>query len=175
VTSNGARHDLGRAVDQDGNGLDLLVPRRRDQNAATPCCRKRLTGWTDGPRVLITDQLKRDGAAKQDIRPGVAHRPPRDRNNRAEKSHQPTRQRARRRQGCQSPGHAPRVLAADGPMAPHVRPRRQRVAASASRQEMPPRFQRWGELTGTGVAASEQLRSKASPRSSLCCPQTRSA
>src|SRR2546423_9030151 len=47
-------------------------------------------------------------------------------NNRAEHSHQPTRQRVRRRQGLKSPGHAQRFLAAYGPIAEHVRPCRHR-------------------------------------------------
>jgi putative transposase len=112
---------------------------------------------------------------QQDILPGVAHRQHRYLNNRTENSHQPTRQRERRLQGCKSPGPAPRVLAAYGPMAQHFRPRRHRVSASASRQEIQQRFQRWGEITGTGGAASAPRWSKASPLSSLCGPQTRSA
>jgi putative transposase len=175
LTINGARHYLWRAVDQDGNVLDILVQRRRDKNAAKKFFRKLLKGLTYVPRVIITDKLKSDGAAKQDILAGVEHRQHRYLNNRAENSHQPTRQRERRMQGCKSLGHAPRVLAAYGPMAQHFRPRRHRLSASAYRQEMQQRFQIWGEITGTGVAASEQRRSKASPLSSLCGPQTRSA
>jgi putative transposase len=136
LTITGARHDLWRAVDQDGHGLDMLVHSRRHKNAAKPFCRKLLKGLTDVPRVLITEKLKSDGAAQQDILPGVAHRQHRYLNNRAENSHQPTRQRARRMQGCKSLGPAPRVLAAYGPMAQHFRPRRHRLSASASRQEI---------------------------------------
>ena len=153
LTIKGERHYLWRAVDQDGNVLDILVQRRRDKHAAKQFFRKRLKGLTDVPRVIITEKLKSDGAAKQDILAGVAHRQHRYLNNRAENSHQPTRQRERRMQGCKSPGHAPRVLAAYGPMAQHFRPRRHRLSASASRQEMQQRFQIWGEITGTGVAA----------------------
>jgi putative transposase len=175
LTITGARHYLWRAVDQDGHVLDMLVQRRRNKHAAKPFFRKRLKGLTDVPRVIITEKLKSYGAAKQDILPGVAHRQHRYLKNRAENSHQPTRQRERRMPGCKSPGHAPRVLAAYGPMAQYFRPRRYRLSASASRQERQQRFQMWGEITDTGVAASEQRRSKASPLSSLCGPQTRSA
>ena len=77
-------------------------------------------------------------------------------------------------QECTSPGHAQRFLAAYGPMAQHFRPRRHRFAAPEYRQEMQQRFQMWGEITGTGVAASEQPRSEAGPLSSLCGLQTRS-
>jgi len=153
LTINGARHYLWRAVDQDGNVLDILVQRRRDKKAAKKFFRTRLKGLTYVPRVIITDKLKSYGAAKRDILPGVEHRQHRYLNNRAENSHQPTRQRERRMQGCKSPGHAPRVLAAYGPIAQHFRPRRHRFSASAYRQEMQQRFQMWGKITGTGVAA----------------------
>src|SRR5215211_7566551 len=99
LTINGARHYLWRAVDQDGNVLDILVQRRRNKNAAKQFFRKRLKGLTDAPRLIITDKLKSDGAAKQDILAGVEHRQHRYLNNRAENSHQPTRQRERQMQG----------------------------------------------------------------------------
>ena len=51
------------------------------------------------PRVIITDKLKSYGAAKREILPGVEHRQHRYLNNRAENSHQPTRQRERHLQG----------------------------------------------------------------------------
>jgi putative transposase len=69
------------------------------------------------PRVIITDKLKSNGAAKQEILPGVEHCPHRYLNNRAENSPQPTRQRERRLQEFKSPGHAQRFLAAYGPIA----------------------------------------------------------
>jgi putative transposase len=56
-------------------------------------------------------------------------------------------------QGFKSPGHAQRFLAAYGPLAQHFRPRRHRVCAPAYRQERQQRFQMWGEITGTGIAA----------------------
>jgi putative transposase len=153
LTINGARHYLWRAVDQDGHVLDMLVQSHRNKKAAKKFFRKLLKGLTYVPRVIITDTLKSYGAAKQDILPGVAHRQHRYLNNRAENSHQPTRQRERRMQGVKSPGHAQRFLAAYGPIAQHFRPRRHRFSASAYRQEMQQRFQMWGEITGTGVAA----------------------
>jgi transposase-like protein len=62
----GERHDLWRAVDQEGSALDVLVQRRRDKHAAKTCFRKLLKGCRDIPRVLITDQLKSYGAAKRE-------------------------------------------------------------------------------------------------------------
>jgi putative transposase len=149
----GARHYLWRAVDQEGNILDILVQRRRDKYAAKKFFRKLLKGCRYVPRVIVTDQLKSYEAAKREMLPRVEHRQHRYLNNRAENSHQPTRQRERRMQGFKSPGHAQRFLAAYGPLAQHFRPRRHRFCAPAYRQERQQRFQMWGEITGTGIAA----------------------
>jgi transposase-like protein len=153
LTINGERHYLWRAVDQDGNVLDILVQRRRDQKAAKKFFRKLLKGLTYVPRVMITDKLKSYGAAKRELLPSVEHRQHRYLNNRAENSHQPTRQWERRMQGFKSAGHAQRFLAAYGPIAQHFRPRRHRLPASAYRQEMSHRFESWAEITGTARAA----------------------
>jgi putative transposase len=70
LTIHGKRHYLWRAVDQEGNILDILVQRRRDQNAAKTLCRKLLKGLTYVPRVLVTDQLQSYGAALDAHQPG---------------------------------------------------------------------------------------------------------
>src|SRR6266436_2878881 len=103
-------------------------------------------------RVILTDKLKSYGAAKREILPGVEHCQHRYLNNRAENSHQPTRQRERRMQGFKSTGHAQRFLAAYGPIAQHFRPRRHRYSAPEYRQVMRARYQMWGEITGTELA-----------------------
>jgi putative transposase len=153
LTINKVRHYLWRAVDQDGNVLDILVQRRRNKAAAKKFFRKLLKGCQYVPRVLITDKLKSYGAAKRELLPGVEHRQHRYLNNRAENSHQPTRQRERRMQCFNSAGHAQRFLAAYGPIAQHFRPRRHRFSAHDYRQEMVQRFQIWGEVTATAIAA----------------------
>ncbi|HZC01911.1 MAG TPA: IS6 family transposase, partial [Gammaproteobacteria bacterium] len=147
LTSRGERHDLWRGVDQDSHVLDILVQRRRDKHAAKNFFRKLLKGLAYIPRVNITDKLQSDGAAKREMLPSVDQRQHRSLNNRAENSHQPTRQRKRRMQGVKSPGHAQRFLATDGPMAPHVRPRRHLLPASIYRHEMRHRLHTWQELT----------------------------
>jgi putative transposase len=83
----------------------------------------------------------------------VEHRQHRYLNNRAENSHQPTRQRERRMQGFKSAGHAQRFLSAYGPIAQHFRPRRHRFSASDYRQEMGKRFQIWQDITSLPTAA----------------------
>ena len=111
ITINKERHYLWRAVDQAGVVLDILMQRRRNKHAAKKFFRKLLKGCQYVPRVLVTDKLKSYAVAKREILPGVEHRQHRYLNNRAENSHQPTRQRKRRMQGFKSPGQAQRFLA----------------------------------------------------------------
>jgi putative transposase len=153
LTIQGQRHYLWRAGDQDGNVLDILVQGRRDKVAAKKFFRKLLKGCQYVPRVIVTDKLKSYSAAKREMLPGVGHRQHRYLNNRAENSHQPTRQRERRMQRFKSPGHAQRFLAAYGPIAQHFRPRRHLLPAPVYRQEMRRRFHTWQELTSVPTAA----------------------
>jgi putative transposase len=153
VSINGVQHYLWRAVDQDGNVLDILVQSRRDKRAAVRFLRKLLKGLAYVPRVVITDKLASYGAALRAVLPGVEHRRPKGRNNRAENSHQPTRERERRMRRFKDPGHAQRFLAADGPIASHFRPRRHRLNAASSRQARAERFATWRAVTGTPAMA----------------------
>ena len=74
LTINGERYYLWRAVDQDGNVLDIVLQRWRDKRAAKKFFGKLLKGLSYVPRVLITDKLKSSGVAKREILPGVEHR-----------------------------------------------------------------------------------------------------
>jgi putative transposase len=153
LSRKGERPSLWRAVAQDGNPLDRLGPRRRDQHAAKTFFRTRRTGRPAVPRVLITGQLARAGAATRELLPGVERRQPRSPKNRAGPSPQPTRPRERRLPGGQAPGHAQPSRAASGPLAAHVRPRRHRCAAPDYRPQMTPPFQTWQASTGPSMAA----------------------
>ena len=114
VTIQGQRHYLWRAVDQEGDVLDLLVQSRRDCRAATRFFRKLLQGQECQPGRLVTDKLSSDTAAHRAVMPSVAHRTDRYANNRAEVSHQPTRQRERQMRRFKSPGQAQRFLSVHG-------------------------------------------------------------
>lgn len=103
---NGATHYLWRAVDQNGVVLDILVQPRRDRFAAIRFFRKLLRSTGRRPCVIITDKLRSYGAARRVVTPGVAHRQHRYLNNRAENSHQPTRERERRMRRLKSGEHA---------------------------------------------------------------------
>jgi len=153
VQINGVQHYLWRAVDQDGLVLDILVQARRDKAAATKFLRKLLKKLEYVPRVLITDKLASYSAARREVLPSVEHRRHKGLNNRAENSHQPTRERERRMRRFKSPGHAQRFLAAYGPIAGHFRPRRHRLTAAAYRATRAECFQAWHEVTGTLTVA----------------------
>ena len=65
LTIRGKKHYFWRAVDQDGNVLDILVQSRRNKKAAKRFFRKWLKGSQYVPRVIIPDKLKSYGAAQQ--------------------------------------------------------------------------------------------------------------
>ena len=114
VTIQGRRHYLWRAVDQDGDVIDILVQSRRDCRAATRFFRKLLKGQERQPRRLVTDKLSSYRAAHRAVMPSVAHCTDRYANNRAEVSHQPTRQRERQMRRFKSAAHAQRFLSVHG-------------------------------------------------------------
>ncbi len=144
---NGRRLHLWRAVDQDGCVLDILVQPRRDQRAAKRFFRKLLKGLRYVPRVIITDKLKSYEAAREELIPGIEHRQHKGLNNRAELSHQPTRQRERPMRRFKSPNHAQRFLSTHGPINNLFRPRRHRMAASDYRAVRTQAFETWRQVT----------------------------
>ena len=153
VKINGIIHYLWRAVDQDGNVLDVLVQSRRDAKAAKRFFRKLLTGLQYVPRVLVTDKLASYGVAHRELMPSVTHRKSKYLNNRAENSHQPTRQRERAMKRFKSARHAQRFLSAFSGISPHFRPRRHLLNATGWRTEMTDRFTVWDEVTALAAVA----------------------
>ena len=148
LTIKGQHHYLWRAVDQEGHTLDVLVQSRRDRQAAKRFFRKLLKGLRYAPRVLITDKLKSYGAAKAQIMPDVEHRQHKGLNNRAEVSHQPTRQRERQMRRFKSPSQAQRFLSAHGPINNAFRCQRHRLSAEQCRCVRNSAFSLWNEVTG---------------------------
>ena len=114
VNIQGRRQYLWRAVDQDGDVIDILVQSRRDRQAAARFFRKLLKGQGRGPRRLIMDKLGSYRAAHRTVMPSVVHSTRQYENNRAEVSHQPTRQRERQMRQFKSVGHAQRFLSVHG-------------------------------------------------------------
>jgi putative transposase len=114
VTIQGRRQYLWRAVDQDGDVIDIFLQPRRDQRAAKRFFRKLLRGQGGEPRRLVTDKLRSYAAAHRAVMPDVTHTTARYENNRAEVSHQPTRQRERQMRRFKSPAQAQRFLSVHG-------------------------------------------------------------
>jgi putative transposase len=155
IKINGELKYLWRAVDQDGNVLDILVQGRRDTAAARRFFRRLLKNTGAVPRVVVTDKLRSYGSAHREVMPSVEHRSHKGLNNRAENSHQPTRQRERAMKGFRSVGGAQRFLSAFSGISPHFRPRRHLMTAPDHRTEMTHRFAIWKQITGvTGLPAA---------------------
>ncbi len=114
VTIQGQRHYLWRAVDQDGDVIDILVQRYRNARGAKRFFRKLLKGQGMDPPRLVTDKLGSYAAAHRSGMSSVVHDTRRWANNLAEVSHQPTRQRERQMRRFKSAGQAQRFLSVHG-------------------------------------------------------------
>jgi putative transposase len=101
---------LWRAVDAEGEVLDVLVQSKRDKRAALKLMRKLLKKMGFAPDRIVTDDLRSYRAAARDLGISRRHERGRWRNNRAESSHHPTRRRERKMQGFKSAGSAQRFL-----------------------------------------------------------------
>src|SRR5437016_8093120 len=106
----GKRMYLWRAVDDEGEVLDLLVQRRRDSRAALRLMRKLLRKHGFAPKLLVTDKLRSYAAAFRRLRLTCRHEQGLRKNNRAENSHQPVRRRERKLQRFKSARSAQRFL-----------------------------------------------------------------
>src|ERR1700692_1233814 len=120
VTLRGEPHLLWRAVDEHGAELDILLQKRRDKAAAKRFF-KRVLRLSPVPRKIVTDQLRSYPAAKAEI-PELANvkhvfvKAAARLNNRAENSHQPTRERERRMRGFRDPKRTQKFLSCVGPI-----------------------------------------------------------
>ena len=138
---------LWHAVDQDGDVIDILVSKRRDRRAATRFFRKMLQHQRQPPWQLITDKLRSYGAAHRETFPSVVHRTGQYENNRAEASHQPTRQQERQMRRFKSIEQAQRFLSLHGPIQNLFRVGRHHLKAQHHRLLRGRAFSDWRELT----------------------------
>jgi putative transposase len=106
----GERMYLWRAVDHEGEVLDMLVQRRRDGRAALRLMRKLLKKQGFAPKLLVTDKLRSYAAAFRRLRLTCPHEQGLRKNNRAENSHQAVRRRERKLQRFKSARSAQRFL-----------------------------------------------------------------
>jgi putative transposase len=110
VSIAGRQMYMWRAVDSEGEVLEILVQPHRDKAAAVRLLRKLLRRQGFVPTVIVTDKLRSYGAALREIGFSGLHEQGVRANNRAENSHQPLRRRERKMQGFQSIKSAQRFV-----------------------------------------------------------------
>ncbi len=150
ITLRGGPYLLWRAVDQHGAELDILVQRRRDKVAAKRFF-KRVLRSNRVPRKIVTDQLRSYPAAKAETQElaNVKHvfvKAAARLNNRAENSHQPTRERERRTRGFRDLRRTQKFLSCSGPIRQHFALKRHLLRASLYRKQLAARFVAWREF-----------------------------
>ena len=87
VSIQGKRRYLWRAVDQDGDLIEILVQKRKDTKAAKRFLRKAPRSQTAVPIEITTAKLRSYASAKREVMPSVPHCQDHYANNRAEVSH----------------------------------------------------------------------------------------
>jgi transposase-like protein len=102
ISVAGRRMYMWRAVDSEGEVLDVLIQSRRDKTAALRLFRKLLRRQGFVPTTIVTDKLGSYGAALRTLGFSGRHEQGLCANNRAENSHQPLRRRERKMQGFKS-------------------------------------------------------------------------
>ena len=95
IQINGKQHYLWRAVDQDGEVVDVYLQAKRDGAAAKHFFKQLLRSHGGEPRKIATDKLRSYGVAHRELMPDVIHDTSQYANNRAEQSHEATRVRER--------------------------------------------------------------------------------
>jgi putative transposase len=112
IKINGNKHYLWRAVDQDGEVVDVYLQAKRDGVAAKRFFKRLLRNHGDEPRKIVTDKLRSYGVAHRERIPEIIHVTDRYANNRAEQSHEATRVRERGMRRFKSVKQAQRFLGA---------------------------------------------------------------
>jgi putative transposase len=108
IKLNGVLHYLWRAIDQDGDEIDILVQKHNDKKAASRFFRKLLKGQQVAPIRIVSDKLRSYSAAMKELISYVKHFTKQYENNRCELSHQPSRQQERQMRKFTSQGQAQR-------------------------------------------------------------------
>ncbi|EED31270.1 transposase [gamma proteobacterium NOR5-3] len=112
VKINGKQHYLWRAVDQDGEVVDVFLQAKRDGAAARRFFKRLLRSHSGEPRKIVTDKLRSYGVAHRELIPETVHSTQQYENNRAEQSHEATRARERGMRRFKSMKQAQRFVTA---------------------------------------------------------------
>ena len=142
IPINGRNFWLWRAVDANGDVLDILVQKQRNAKAAKRFL-QRLIDRFGAPRVVITDKLRSYNTPIRSLAGGADHRAHKGLNNRIEGSHRPTRKREKLMGRFKSPRQAQRFLAAHDQINTIFRPHRYRLPAVSYRHARSDAFDLW--------------------------------
>jgi len=145
VSIGGKPMYLWRAIDQNGEILDVLFQAKRNKRAALGLMRKLLKKCGRAPHVLVTDRLRSYAAAVRDLGLSVRHHQARWKNNRIEGSHVHIRRRERRMQGFRSPRTAQRFLSLHAATYNAFNTRRHLISAADHRNRRSRAFIIWHE------------------------------
>ena len=144
VRINGKQHYLWRAVDQDGEVVDVFLQAKRDGAAAKRFFKRLLKSHGDEPRKIVTDKLRSYGVAHRELMPDVIHSTVQYENNRAEQSHEATRARERGMRKFKSVEQARRFLGAHAAVSNLFNLGRHLVRAEHYRDLRMSAFAEWG-------------------------------
>ncbi len=147
VKIDGRQQYLWRAVDQDGEVVDVFLQSRRDGKAAKRFFRRLIKGCRGEPRRIVTDKLRSYGVAHRTLIPDTIHDTSQYSNNRAELSHQPTRVRERGMRRFKSTEQAQRFLGVHAAVYNLFNLGRHLVSAVAHRSLRESAFATWGKVT----------------------------
>ena len=147
VTVRGERRYLWRAVDQDGDVLDILVQKHKNKQAASRFFKKLMKGQGRSARLIVTDKPPSYGAARKAIMSTSMHCCDRYANNRAEVSHEHTRAQERQMRRFKSPGQAQRFLAVHSQVHNLFRVGRHLLRAANYRLLRNRSFETWQQVT----------------------------
>jgi putative transposase len=125
------------------------VQKRKDTKAVKRFFRKALSSQTQVPIEITTDKLRSYASAKREVMASVPHCQDRYANNRAEVSHEPTREQERQVRGFRSDGHAQRFLSVHGQCNNSFRVGHHHLRAENYRELRWRAFQAWSQVTCT--------------------------
>ncbi|KZL17006.1 IS6 family transposase [Pseudovibrio sp. Ad37] len=151
ITIGGVKYWLWRAIDADGDVLDILVQPRRNAKAAKRFFRK-LVKQFGKPRVVVTDKLRSYIQPIRSLVPDADHRAHKGLNNRIENSHRPTRRREKIMGRFKSPQQAQRFLSAHDQINTIFRPRRYKLSNQSYRHARSDAFALWADYTAEMAA-----------------------
>ncbi len=151
ITICGVKYWLWRAIDANGDVLDILVQQRRNAKAAKRFLKKLIKKYGE-PRVVITDKLRSYTKQVKTLAPEADHRAHKGLNNSIENSHRPTRKREKIMGRFKSPRQAQRFLSAHDQINIIYRPRRYRLSSHSFRHARSDAFTLWADYTAEMAA-----------------------